>query len=720
MDKNDFDMEFDFDKEYDDMDLNDQAEADTPNGDEDLDLGQFEGETGDDQFQDFDLEDDEEFQKLLNGDNGPQSDPGRQDLDQDYSENEDPDEDLFFPRKERQEEQEDFGPDFDPQQYDPAYDPSQEEEPPLRKARQPRQPQYDDGQPYEEGGYDQQYDQGGYDPAYDPQQGDYDPNYDPNYEGGEYDPSYDPDYNGQGYEEPPKKEKKKLSLPKLPKREKKEKKPRTTPTFFEKFMAWYMEPINRRKNPEPEAVDENGRRRRRKKPTKMQIIKEAYLPPLFALIAMILIVSFVAGSLTNVFKAKKINDEKKAAEALQASEEADRIANEYQDILKEAQDLATQYDYDGAIAKLDSFQTDDEAVTAELNSKRSGYLNEQASLQEWKDYSTIPNLSFHVLIQDPIRAFADSENGGQYNRNFVTTEEFSKILNQLYNNGYVLVDFNSFVASNVDLTGSSNFSYNSIWLPANKKPVMLTETMVNYFQYMVDGNKDGEPDAAGAGFANKLVVQNGEIKAAYVDGSGQSNVGDYDFVPILESFIAEHPDFSYRGARATLAVTGSQGVFGYRTDTSYVSSNGQQYYDDQVAQAKEVVQALRDRGYTIACFSYANKDYRSLSVSEIRTDIQNFTNQAVPVLGEVDTIVFARATDIDDYSGNKFTVLYDQGYRYFVGQGSEPKTDINITYVHQNRLMVTGNAMAWHSNQFSDYFDCNVVLDVSNRGNVPN
>ena len=37
---------------------------------------------------------------------------------------------------------------------------------------------------------------------------------------------------------------------------------------------------------------------------------------------------------------------------------------------------------------------------------------------------------------------------------------------------------------------------------------MLTQTMVNYFEYMVDGNKDGEPDAAGAGFANKLVLQN--------------------------------------------------------------------------------------------------------------------------------------------------------------------------------------------------------------------
>ena len=526
-------------------------------------------------------------------------------------------------------------------------------------------------------------------------------------------------------EEPSTREdRKRLKLPKikLPAKKQKPEKPQKPqkPSLFSKFLSWYMEPINRRKNPEPETVDENGRRRRRKRPTRAQIIKEAYLPPLFALIAAILIVSFVTGALTNAFKQKKINDDKKAADALQASQEADRIANEYQDLLAKAAEQVTQYDYDGAVATLESFQTDDTDVQTEINSKKSEYLNAKASLQEWKDYSTIPNLSFHVLIQDPVRAFADRENGGMYNRNFVTTEEFEKILNQIYNNGYVLVDFNSFVSSNVDLTGSANFAYNTIWLPANKKPIMLTQTMVNYFEYMVDGNKDGEPDAAGAGFANKLVLQNGEIKAAYVDGSGQSNVGDYDFVPILEKFIEEHPDFSYKGARATLAVTGSQGVFGYRTDTSYVSSRGQEFYDGQVSQAKEVVQALRDKGYTIACFSYSNKDYRQISVNEIRTDIQNFTNQAIPVLGTVDTIVFARATDIDDYSGNKFTVLYEQGYRYFVGQGTEPKTDINITYVHQNRLMVTGNAMAWHSNMFSEMFDCNVVLDSTHRGSVPN
>ena len=216
-----------------------------------------------------------------------------------------------------------------------------------------------------------------------------------------------------------------------------------------------------------------------------------------------------------------------------AQEKADAAAAAYQQLLAEAELKATEYDYDGAVEVLDSLTDTSEEVNKELTAKKAAYLNEKSKLVEWKDVNAIPNLSFHALIENPVRAYADKEFGGQYNRNFVTTGEFSKILEQLYNNGYVLVDMKSFVASNQDLTGSMNYSYKSIYLPEGKKPVMITETMVNYFEYMVDSNDDGEPDAGGDGFACRLVVDaNGDIKAQYVDESNQTLTGDYDLVPI--------------------------------------------------------------------------------------------------------------------------------------------------------------------------------------------
>ena len=44
-----------------------------------------------------------------------------------------------------------------------------------------------------------------------------------------------------------------------------------------------------------------------------------------------------------------------------------------------------------------------------------------------------------------------------------------------------------------------------ILLPAGKKPIMITETLTNYFNYMIDGNGDNVADAQGDGFASRTM-----------------------------------------------------------------------------------------------------------------------------------------------------------------------------------------------------------------------
>ena len=487
---------------------------------------------------------------------------------------------------------------------------------------------------------------------------------------------------------------------------------------FEKLKAAVIAFVTPPAEPEEPADPSNPRRRRRKK-TKLQLFKEGPLPAIIAGVALILILTFIVGSISGAIQRRKEAAELAAQESQAAEQEADRLDDEAQRIMAEAERLAAGYDYEGAIAMLNSFSGDESKYQGMITQK-ANYVDLQATMQEFSDPSQIVNLSFHVLIADPSRAWSDQELGGQYNRNFVTTEEFSKILDQLYANNYVLVDYDSFVTKSADLDGNEVYMKNSIYLPEGKKPVMITETMVNYLGYMIDSNDDGTPDAGGAGFASKLVVDaNGDIKAEMVTGDNQTVVGDYDLVPILESFILEHPDFSYRGARATLAVTGDEGVFGYRCNTSYVQNFGNDFYEQEVAGAKQIVEALRNKGYTIACYSYANRDYRADSAQIIKEDIQKWQSQIVPVIGDVDIIVFARTTDIDDYSGAKFKVLQDAGFGIMVNNGTAPYAEINPDFVRQTRLMVTGNAMGWYSNRFAGYFDCNLVLD-SSRGNIPN
>lgn len=527
---------------------------------------------------------------------------------------------------------------------------------------------------------------------------------------------YSEDYPEDGEEEEgthrkqrPRKERKgpKISLPKIP-----------MPNIFGKFVDVYFAPMLNKEMREGPVDPDNPRRRRRKSPA--QIFKEVYLPPLIACICLILVMSFAIGSLSEFIQSKKDEADRQQSQLSSSISAAEQEEQRIQQIMDEAEALATGYDYDGAIAKLKTVGSDLTAYP-DIAAKSSEYVQAQLQLVQHNDPSLIPNLSFHVLIEDMTRALADDELGGSYNRNFVTTSEFKKILEQLYNNGYVLVDYDSFVGASVDTAGNDVFEKVPIALPADKKPIMITETMVNYFAYMIDGDGDAQklPDAKGDGFASRLVVKNGEIKAEYVDASGQTLVGDYDLVPILETFIKEHPDFSYRGARAVLAVTGYEGIFGYRCNTSYISAVSQEYYDQEVAGAKEIVQALRDKGYTLACYTYNNATYGSYSVQQITADLQSWKQQIVPIIGDVDVFVFAKTSNISDYTGQAFQTMYNEGFRYFVAHGNEPWAEINKTYVRQNRLMVTGEYMAWYAQNFNGIFDPAAVLDLTTRGNIP-
>lgn len=522
--------------------------------------------------------------------------------------------------------------------------------------------------------------------------------------------------------------KKKKSLPKLggKKKGKSERKAAdpAKKSVFSKLLDIYMEPVTKLKSEEEVMDPLDPKYIRRRKRDQKRIFKEVYLPAIIAGVALFLIISFIVGSVSNAITVMKNKDSQAQQEAQQQASAADAAEAQFKRLMAEAESLVVGYDYDGAIEKLEGYTGGNEKFRQQIDAKRAELSNEKNQLTEIKDVSSIANLSFHVLMADPTRAcnkdVSGAELSGSYNKNFVSVEEFSRILNQLYAANYVLVDFDSFITSVPGVDGNSSFFSKSIYLPQGKKPIMITETMVNYFEYMVDPDKDGKLDGTGHGFANKLVVDtDGEIKASYVDANGQTLVGNYDLVPVLEAFIQEHPDFSYQGARAILAVTGSEGVFGYRTNTSYVSRFGQAFYDNEVVEAKKVVEALREKGYTIASYTYSNQDYRKMNTLQIQAEIKNWNDQIVPILGQVDTIVFARASDIEAYSGTTFNVLYNDGLRFFLNSGSSPRVDVNTTFIRQTRLMVTGELMAWYSSQFSDYFDCNVVLDLASRGSTP-
>ena len=454
--------------------------------------------------------------------------------------------------------------------------------------------------------------------------------------------------------------------------------------------------------PRQEPVQDTPANSRRKKRSPMRVIKEDYLPLGICALTVLLCLVFIIGGVVRNVKNNDEREKNELAASEQAASEAVRQQEEAKEIGDQAKILAAGYDFESAIALIDTF-SGNLGEFPELLTARSEYAQMQSQMVEISDFSKIPNLSFHVLIADSATAFNSDPYGPKYLQNFVTIDEFSKILEQLYENGYVLVNFDDFIEEIPDSSGRVTFQTKSIKLPNGKKPIMITETLVNYFPYMVDGDDDGQPDKDGDGFACKLVVKDGKITAKRINSMGETVYGDYDLVPILNSFIEEHPDFSYRGAKATLAVTGSDGIFGYRLKNAS---------EDEINACKELVQALRDDGYLLACNSFQNISYATINATDIQADLEKWTNQIVPVIGDVDILVYALGSDISDYNGSKYNVMANAGFKYFISNTTSvtPTLDVSVDFVRQYRIMITGSLMVNSPDLLAPYFTVSHIL----------
>ena len=461
-------------------------------------------------------------------------------------------------------------------------------------------------------------------------------------------------------------------------------------------------------------------RRQRRKRTKFEIFKEAYLPFVIVALAAILVITFVIGSVSRAVEKNKLEKEASIAASESIALEEAQLQSEATRLLASAKEAADALDYQRAIDLIDTFKGDISKY-AELSQKRAEYVQKMSELVIYSDPNKVPHLSFQMLIADPARAFVNEDYGNSYNRNYVTTDEFEKILQQLYDNGYMLVSIYDLVDRS-----EGNFYAGTLRLPVGKKPIVLSQVAANYFTYMTDGDEDGLPDKDGAGFPYCLDLDDsGNFVSKMIDAEGNEVVGNFDFVTILEKFIAEHPDFSYQGARAVLAVTGYDGIFGYRTNPEVRETQGSEYYAQQLSGAQKIVDALKAAGYDLACYSYEHISYGDSAVELINGDLGLWTEQVTPILGDVDILVYPYGDDINSsisstYDGDKYNALYDAGFRIFVSMDNyvEASAQVTESYFRQTRRWVTGAKMAYASETFEDLFNPAAVLN-NQRGDVP-
>lgn len=349
-------------------------------------------------------------------------------------------------------------------------------------------------------------------------------------------------------------------------------------------------------------------------------------------------------------------------------------------VLAQAQRLADGYDYDAAIALLQADETLSEIP--EIQQAIDNYEAIKTTLVK-ADPANITHVFFHSLVMDNAKAFdGDSDTPG-YNQVMTTKDEFIKILETMYERGFVLVKLHDIAYESTNENGETAFTKGSIMLPEGKKPFVMSQDDVCYYPYM-----DGD------GFASRLIVgEDGKPTCEMLMDDGSVAVGPYDLVPILEDFIQEHPDFSYKGARAILAFTGYEGILGYRTTSAY--SDSPTFEQDKEA-AKKVAQCLRDNGWELASHSWGHLNMGAITYDRFKTDTDKWEAEVESLIGPTDIILFPFGSDIGNWrpythENEKFDYLHNVGFRYFCNVDSNQYwVQIGSDHMRQGRRNLDG------------------------------
>ncbi len=387
--------------------------------------------------------------------------------------------------------------------------------------------------------------------------------------------------------------------------------------------------------------------------------------------------------------------------------------------LAEAKKLALQYDYDGAISALENSEYFAESEKMQKRAEKYAAIKEKC--RSWEP-EEVTHIFFHTLIVNPKRAFDGDEDAEGYNQYMVTLDEFSAIMQTMYDEGYVMVSMHDMCTVNEDGT----MSRKTIELPKGKIPFVLSQDDVSYYHYM-----------EGDGFAQKLILdEDGKVKNTYVKKDGSVVVGDYDLVPWIDTFVEEHPDFSYHGHRGTIALTGYEGVLGYRTDEVYRTREegrvtiwqerffeanpdfDEEAWQKEVDDATAVADAMKAEGWEFASHTWGHIDPRAAGLKKLKQDTRRWMANVEPIVGETDIIIFAFGADIagiEEYSedANKY-------YRYLKKMGFDIFCDVdsNLYWVQFNgesmrmgRRNVDGYRMYYNPEMLEDLFDVSDVWD---------
>ena len=283
----------------------------------------------------------------------------------------------------------------------------------------------------------------------------------------------------------------------------------------------------------------------------------------------------------------------------------------------------------------------------------------------------VSHVFFHPIISDPQKAYTDNQQQAKGNYDWmVTVNEFNKAIEKLHENNYILIDPHDAY----DLE-STPVKRKKLKLPKGKKTLIMSMDDMNYYEYM-----------QGNGYTERLTLnKDNETVAEKKNDQGKMEQSKTnDAVPLLNDYVKKHPDFSYKGQKAVVGLTGYEGVLGYRTNDLEHPN-----YEKRKKQAKKVADSMKRDGWTFASHSYGHINFEDSSDEQIIEDTKRWKKEVEPIVGKTDLFIFPHGAQ--DRNSTSYNYMIDEaGFKYMAGVGPDNFTSLSNKDIYQDRVAIDG------------------------------
>lgn len=351
-------------------------------------------------------------------------------------------------------------------------------------------------------------------------------------------------------------------------------------------------------------------------------------------------------------------------------------------LIQEAKELFKGYYVDEAIELLNS---NPELANEEVKKIINEYTEYKNSYVLYED--TVQHIFFHSLILYPEYLFKDiTIPTGGYNEGFSYKRELERMLPLLLENGYVLYNIKDIYQKDEN----GKMVRKDIYLPKGKKPLILSV--------------DDPALTYGKGFADQMILdENGNLATKVITPDNETIITyDGDVELVVNNFIKEHPEFSYRGARGIIATTGWEGFLGYELDT-----------EESKAQAKAVADKLKEEGWLFASHSYTHNRTNyfgpNSSSYNIERDTTKWKNKMVPIIGETNIFIAPFGYRL---KGAGLDVILNNGFDIYCTVASTSYEELYDDYALMSRIEMGGYSYVWYTDYINKHlFDVSKVRD---------